>query len=50
VVNDTDYLEIDFYGNSANGGPIGTSYLSLMIDDGSLPETSQTRIEGLGWS
>jgi hypothetical protein len=50
VVNDTDYLEIDFYGNSANGGPIGTSYLSLMIDDGSLPETSHTRIEGLGWS
>lgn len=50
VVNDTDYLEIDFYGNSENEGPIGTSYLSLRIDDSSLPESSQTQITGLGWS
>jgi hypothetical protein len=50
VVNDTDYLEIDFYGNSENDGPVGTSYLSLMVDDGSVPVSSQTRITGLGWS
>jgi len=50
VVNDTDYLEIDYYGNSENDGPVGTSYLSLMVDDGSLPVSSQTCITGLGWS
>jgi hypothetical protein len=50
VVNNTDYLEVDFYGNSENSGPDGTSHLSLMIDDRSLPESGQTRIEGLGWS
>jgi hypothetical protein len=50
VVNDTDYLEIDFYGNSENDGPVGTSYISLIVDDGSLPVSSQTRIMGLGWS
>jgi hypothetical protein len=50
VINDTDYLEIDFYGNSENDGPTGGSYLRLIIDDSSLPESSQTRIEGLKWS
>jgi hypothetical protein len=50
VVNDTDYLEIDFYGNSENDGPTGTSYLGLIVDDSSLPVASQTRIEGLKWS
>jgi hypothetical protein len=50
VVSDSDYLEIDFYGNSVNHGPDGTSYLRLRLDDGSLPESSQTRIEGLDWS
>lgn len=50
VVKDTDYLEIDYYGNSENEGPNGTSYLRLRVDDSSLPESSQTRIEGLGWS
>jgi hypothetical protein len=50
VVDDTDYLEIDYYGNSENRGPFGYSYLRLRVDDSSLPESSQTRIEGLGWS
>ena len=50
VADDTDYLEIDFYGNSENGGPAGTSYISLTIDDGALAESEQTRIEGLGWA
>jgi hypothetical protein len=50
VVDETDYLEIDFYGNSENGGPDGDSYLKLSLDDNSLPASSQTRIEGLGWS
>ncbi len=50
VADDTDYLEIDYYGNSENGGPFGTSYLRLRLDDSSLPESSQTRIEGISWS
>jgi hypothetical protein len=49
VVDDTDYLEIDFYGNSDNYGPYGYSYIWLRVDDGSLPPSSQTRIEGLAW-
>ena len=50
MVNDTDYLEIDYYGNSENEGPDGASYLRLMVDDSSLPESSQTRIQGISWS
>jgi hypothetical protein len=50
VTDDTDYLEIDFYGDSENAGPVGTSYIRLIVDDSSLPESSQTRIEGIGWS
>lgn len=50
VVDDTDYLEIDFYGDSDNEGPEGTSYIRLMVDDSALPESSQTRIQGIGWS
>jgi hypothetical protein len=50
VVDDTDYLEIDFYGDSENDGPEGASYLRLSVDDSSLPVSSQTRIEGIGWS
>jgi hypothetical protein len=49
VVDETDYLEIDYYGNSENDGPDGTSYLRLTVDDSLLPESSQTRIEGLDW-
>ena len=50
VTDDTDYLEIDYYGNSENSGPVGTSYIRLMIDDNSLSEASQTRIAGLVWA
>lgn len=50
VVNDTDYLEIDYYGNSEDEGPEGVSYLKLIVDDRSLPESSQTRIQGISWS
>ena len=50
VVNDTDYLEIDYYADSAGDGPEGPSYLRLLVDDSSLPVSSQTRVQGLGWS
>lgn len=50
VVKDTDYLEIDFYGNSDSSGPDGAGYLRLMVDNNTLPVSSQTRIEGLAWS
>lgn len=50
VVDQTDYLEIDYYGNSESEGPDGASYLRLMVDDGSLPVSSQTRIQGITWS
>ena len=50
VVDDTDYLEVDFYGVSTGTGPNGTSYIRLRVDDNTLPESSQTRITGLTWS
>jgi hypothetical protein len=50
VMDETDYLEIDFYGNSEGSGPNGMSYISLRVDDGTLPAASQTRIEGISWS
>ena len=50
VVDETDYLEIDYYGQSSGTGPSGTSYIRLRVDDNTLPVTSQTRIGGLLWS
>ncbi len=50
VVDNTDYLEIAYYGVSDFPGPSGSSYIRLRVDDGSLPETSQTRIQGIEWS
>jgi hypothetical protein len=50
VVDNTDYLEIDFYGNSEGDGPNGRAYIRLRVDDDMLPESSQIRIEGLEWS
>jgi hypothetical protein len=50
VVDDTDYLEIDYYGESVGTGPSGTSYLRLRVDDNTLPVASQTRISGLSWN
>lgn len=46
VVDDTDYLEIAYYGKSTGGGPKRDgSYIKLAVDDGSLAEADQTRIE-----
>ncbi|MFC1964279.1 hypothetical protein ACFLV1_02740 [Chloroflexota bacterium] len=45
VVDDTDYLEIDYYGKSSNGGPDESSLIQLSVDDSSLSKAEQTRIE-----
>jgi hypothetical protein len=46
VVDDTDYLEIDYYGKSNGLGPwwSNDNYIQLRIDDNTLDETEQTRI------
>ena len=45
VVDENDYLEIDYYGET-NLGPSGESgYLQLSVDDNTLPADEQTRIE-----
>ncbi|OGO00400.1 MAG: hypothetical protein A2Y58_05875 [Chloroflexi bacterium RBG_13_51_52] len=43
VVDENDYLEIDFYGETKEKVNIG--YMLLSIDDDSLPIADQTRIE-----
>jgi hypothetical protein len=45
VINENDYLEIDFYAQTGQGPGTGTGYLQLSIDDSSLGITDQTRIE-----
>lgn len=51
VVDDTDYLEIAYYGISTGRGPRNwNSYIQLRIDDNNLAEADQTRIEGMSWS
>jgi hypothetical protein len=46
VVDDSDYLEIVYYGECDNGGPQdGPGYLQIRIDDSTLAEDDQTRIE-----
>jgi hypothetical protein len=45
VVNDTDYLEIDYYGKSSGNGPQHDTYISLRVDDDTLDKADQTRIE-----
>jgi hypothetical protein len=47
VIDSNDYLEIDFYGETASGPDGGTGYMQLSIDDGGLPAADQTRIEAL---
>ena len=43
-----DYLEIDYYGESVKKGPEDSgAYIQLRIDDSSLDEADQTRIEAL---
>ncbi|HTY81764.1 MAG TPA: hypothetical protein VMB24_03190, partial [Dehalococcoidales bacterium] len=50
VLDNTDYLEIDFYGVSDADGPSAPSYLKLAVDDKTLPESSQTRVCNIGWA
>ena len=45
VVDDTDYLEIVYYGEIEGNGSNRAGYLQIRIDDGTLPEADQTRIE-----
>ena len=45
VVDGSDYLEIEYYGNSVGWGPFGTTYLKLRVDDSGLAAADQTRIE-----
>ncbi len=47
VIDDSDYLEIVYYGETDGPGPKnGPGYLQIMIDDSTLPLADQTRIEG----
>jgi len=43
VVDENDYLEIDFYGETKS--KVNAGYILLSIDDSSLPIADQTRIE-----
>jgi len=43
VVDEDDYLEIDFYGETK--AKVNAGYILLSIDDNTLPEADQTRIE-----
>lgn len=45
VADDTDYLEIDYYARSSGWGPLADSRIQLRIDDDTLAEADQTRIE-----
>jgi hypothetical protein len=46
VIDENDYLEIDYYVESVLGPDNDTGYLKLSIDNDSLGESDQTRIEG----
>jgi hypothetical protein len=45
VVDETDYLEIDYYGEMTGASPNNPDYLQIMVDDASLDASLQTRIE-----
>jgi hypothetical protein len=46
VIDDSDYLEIVYYGEVDSSGPQGgTGYMQIMIDDDTLAEDDQTRIQ-----
>jgi hypothetical protein len=46
VVDDSDYLEIVYYGETDSGGPQeGPGYLQIRIDDDTVAEGYQTRID-----
>ena len=47
VIDDSDYLEIVYYGECDRAGPDnGPGYMQIMIDDSTLPLADQTSIEG----
>ena len=45
VVDDSDYLEIVYYGETDSDGPDAPGYMQIRIDDDTLAEADQTRIE-----
>jgi hypothetical protein len=45
VVDEDDYLEIDFYAQTASGPGSESGYIEISIDDDTLPAADQTRIE-----
>jgi hypothetical protein len=45
VADDDDYLEIVYYGQTDSQGPDSPGYMQIRIDDSSLDESYQTRIE-----
>jgi hypothetical protein len=45
VVDENDYLEIDYYGQTGGGPDADSGYMQLNIDDNTLPVSDQTRIE-----
>jgi hypothetical protein len=45
VVDENDYLEIDYYGETGLGPGGASGYLQLSVDDNNLPADEQTRIE-----
>jgi hypothetical protein len=45
VIDDSDYLEIDYYGATDLGPNSDLGYMQLLIDDDTLDATEQTRIK-----
>ena len=45
VTNDSDYLEITYYGEANGDGPSNPGYMQIRIDDNTLDGADQTRIE-----
>jgi hypothetical protein len=45
VIDDSDYLEIIYYGETDVHGPDNPGYMQIRIDDNTLAEDDQTRIE-----
>jgi hypothetical protein len=45
VIDDSDYLEIVYYGETDSHGPDNPGYMQIRIDDNTLAEADQTRIE-----
>ena len=45
VVDQTDYLEIVYYGRALGSGPAVPMYIQVRVDDNSLAHADQTRVE-----